>query len=316
VTPRALTALAAAATVALTACAPGAGDEPSVAQQPAAGTATPGERTTLVIGSVSDDPGEEAEVFQPFVDRIAADLAAEGVTGGEVVVAASVEEMSGLLAAGEVDLYVDNMYGVTTVVRDGAGEALLRRWKDGEPTYHSVVVARRDSGITTVDQLAGRTVAFEEETSTDGYFLPVATLRQQGLALTELARQDSAVPAGEVGYVFSGDDENTVFLVLDGRVSAGALSEEDLAENAGSRLDELVTVTRTVDVPRHGVVVRRDLDPALLQALTGLLSGLHETTEGRDLLEDFDETARFDVLSPEDLAPVLELRQVLDAADG
>lgn len=310
---RPATALAAAAlSTLLAACGTATADT----QRPAADASAPAgpEGTTLVIGSVSDDPEEEAEVFQPFIDHVAGQLGDAGVSGGDVVVAESVEEMAELLRTGAVDLYVDNMNGVTEVVEDGAGTPLLRRWKDGAPTYHSVVVARRDSGITTPEQLVGRTVAFEEETSTDGYFLPVSTLRQLGLTVSHIAEPTSAPAAGEIGYVFSGDDENTVFLVLDGRVDAGALSEEDLAENAGSRADELVTVARSIDVPRHGVVARTDLDPALTQALTTVLSGLHETAEGREVLEEFDDTARFDALSAADLAPVLDLRRFL--ADG
>jgi phosphonate transport system substrate-binding protein len=307
---RPATALAAAAlTTLLAACGTATADT----QQPAADASAPAgsEGTTLVIGSVSDDPEEEAEVFQPFIDHVADQLGDAGVTGGDVVVAESVEEMAELLRTGAVDLYVDNMNGITEVVEGGAGTPLLRRWKDGAPTYHSVVVARRDSGITTPEQLAGRTVAFEEETSTDGYFLPISTLRQLGLTVSQVAEPTSAPAAGEIGFVFSGDDENTVFLVLDGRVDAGALSEEDLAENAGSRADELVTVARSIDVPRHGVVARADLDPALAQAVTTLLTGLHETAEGPEVLEEFDDTARFDELTAESLAPVLELRRFL-----
>ena len=136
---------------------------------------------------------------------------------------------------------------------------------------------------------------------------------QQGFPLSQVAKPGSAVPAGEVGYLFSGDDENTVFLVLDGRVDAGALSDEDLVENAGSRVDELVVVARTIDVPRHGVVGRTDLEPALVQALTATLTALHETEEGRSVLEDFDGTERFDVLTGDALAPAMQLRGVLDA---
>ena len=299
-----------ALTVLLTGCGAARSAEPAASAASDQDVASAGR--TLVIGSVSDDPEEEAEVFQPFIDHVAAQLGGVGVTAGEVVVAQSLDEMAELLRSGQVDLYVDSMNGVTSVVRDGAGVPLLRRWKDGAPEYHSVVVTRRDSGIETVGQLRGRTVAFEEETSTDGYFLAAATLLEQGLSLVQVSEPSSPVPADRVGFVFSGDDENTVFLVLDGRVDAGALSDEDLAENAGSRADELVAVTRTIDVPRHGVVGRTGLEPAIVQALTAELTTLHETAEGRSVLEEFDGTGRFDTLTGEDLAPVLGLRRVLD----
>ena len=122
----------------------------------------------------------------------------------------------------------------------------------------------------------------------------------------------AAVAPDEVGYVFTGDDENTVFHVLDGRVDAGALSEEDLAEDAGSRAAELVAVARTIDVPRHAVVAAAGLDPALQQAAVDALVALHESAGGRAAMADFDGTTRFDVLAPEDLAAVVALRAALD----
>ena len=307
---RPATALAVAAlTTLLAACGTATADT----ERPAPESPTPAaaDGATLVIGSVSDDPEEEAEVFQPFIDHVAAQLGDAGVGSGDVVVAGTVEEMAELLRTGAVDLYVDSMSGVTQVVAEEAGTPLLRRWKDGAPTYHSAIVRRRDRGITAPAQLVGRTVACEEEPRTDGYFLPVSTLRQLGLTVAQVAEPTSVPAPGQVGYVFSGDDENTVFLVLDGRVDAGALSEEDLEENAGSRADELVTVARSIDVPRHGVVARAGLEPALAEALTAVLTGLHETAEGREVLEEFDDTARFDALPAEDLAPVLDLRRFL-----
>ncbi|MEX5720468.1 phosphate/phosphite/phosphonate ABC transporter substrate-binding protein [Geodermatophilus maliterrae] len=311
---RRATALATAAALSTVLAACGTTDPGTAGTSAAPSGPAVQDGAALVIGSVSDDPEEEAEVFQPFIDHVAGQLADAGIGRGEVVVAESAEEMADLLRSGEVDLYVDNMYGVTGVVLGGAGTPVLRRCKDGVPTYHSIVVARRDSGITAPEQLLGHTIAFEEETSTDGYFLPSSTLRGLGLPLTPVAEPASPVAPGQVGYVYSGDDENTVFLVLDGRVAAGALSEEDLAENAGSRADELVTVARSIEVPRHGVVARAGMDPELLQAVTGVLAALDETAEGREVLEEFDSTAQFDALTPEALAPVLQLREALDDA--
>jgi phosphonate transport system substrate-binding protein len=305
---RPLLTAAAAALAALTAACgtPAEADDSSAA-------ATAPEGPTLVIGSVSDDPKEEAEVFQPFADHLAAELADEGIVAGEVVVAETAEEMAELMAAGEVDLFVDSMYGITSVVEAGAAVPVLRRWKDGAPTYHSVVVARADSGLATAEQLRGRTIAFEEETSTDGYFLPVSTLREQGLTLTELPRPNADVPPGEAGYVFSGDDENTIFSVLTGRVAAGAVSAEDLEELAGDRLGELRVIARTIDVPRHGVVASKRLDGELRSAIVDTLTGLERSRAGREALEGFDETARFDELGNDRLVPVLRLFEKLGA---
>ena len=71
-------------------------------------------------------------------------------------------------------------------------------------------------------------------------------------------------------------------------------------------------MARSIVVPRHDVVARAELDPALAQAVNDVLTTLHGTAEGRGALEEFDDTARFDALTPEALAPVLQLRATLD----
>ena len=67
-------------------------------------------------------------------------------------------------------------------------------------------------------------------------------------------------PAGRaVGYLFSGDSENTVELVLRGRVDVGAISNEDLAIVAESRARDPGELER----------IRRDIRSQVLR-VTGL----------------------------------------------
>jgi phosphonate transport system substrate-binding protein len=102
-----------------------------------------------------------------------------------------------------------------------------------------------------------------------------------------------------------------VFQVLEGTVDAGALSEEDLAENAGNRSGELTTLATTTEVPRHGVVLRTGLEPLLRDAVTVALTTMHEDAAGREALSGFEETARFDALAPESVQFFLRYASLL-----
>ena len=262
----------------------------------------PGE--VLVIGSVDDHPDEEAELYQPFADHLASRLAPAGVGGADIVVVGTVREMVELLRAGEVDLYVDSVYPAARAVDEGVATPLARRWKNGAATYHSVVVARRGSGVSRLEDLAGKTVALEDHRSTDGYFLPVTALLDAGLPVREV-QPDSRPEPGQVGYVFTGDEENALFAVLSGQVAAAGVSEEGLEGNLGPRADEVVVVGRSPEVPRQAVVARADLAPALRDATALALSGLHLDDEGRRVLDAFEGTERFDPLTAEELEPVV-----------
>ena len=57
--------------------------------------------------------------------------------------------------------------------------------KDGTTYYYSVMVTRKDSGITSVEQMKGHSLAFADPNSTSGYLIPSATLKTGGVDLAD-----------------------------------------------------------------------------------------------------------------------------------
>ena len=53
--------------------------------------------------------------------------------------------------------------------------------KDGSTYYYSVMVVRADSGITSLEQMKGHSLAFADPNSTSGYLIPSATLKAKGI---------------------------------------------------------------------------------------------------------------------------------------
>ena len=143
--------------------------------------------------------------------------------------------------------------------------------KKGVSSYHSVVFVRKDSGVKSLDDLRGNVIAFEEPYSTSSYFLPKASLCLQGIKLTPVISLEASVAADQVGYSFTDDDENTLFWVLGKRVIAGAMSSISFEKLAAKKINKLAVVHSTIDVPRHIVSFRGDLDPALISQITNVL---------------------------------------------
>ena len=50
--------------------------------------------------------------------------------------------------------------------------------KDGSVSYISVMVVRADSGITSLEQMRGKSLAWADPNSTSGYLIPRFALRQ------------------------------------------------------------------------------------------------------------------------------------------
>jgi phosphonate transport system substrate-binding protein len=57
--------------------------------------------------------------------------------------------------------------------------------KDGTVFYVAVMLARKDSGITSIDQMKGHSLAWADPNSASGYLIPSATLKSKGIDLAD-----------------------------------------------------------------------------------------------------------------------------------
>ena len=93
---------------------------------------------------------------------------------------------------------------------------VVRKEEDGTTYYHSAMVVRADSGITSLKDMRGRSLAFADPNSTSGFLIPSASLRAQGVKL-----EDGAY-FSRVG--FSGGHEQGVVAVLNRQYDAAVTS--------------------------------------------------------------------------------------------
>jgi phosphonate transport system substrate-binding protein len=201
------------------------------------------------------------------------------------------------------------------VSRASGSRPVLRRWKKGVAEYHSVIYARRDSGVESVKDLQGKMIGFEESFSTSGYFLPKNSLLSSGLKLKEYKDPRASVKPDEVGYVFAREDENAMTWVLRGKIVAAATGSTELDKLAGKDLANLKVIHQTVSVPRHIVSFRKDLDEKLAQKLREIMIGMEHSEEGKAVLAKWSNTTRFDDLpggAQTALAPFMHLAKEID----
>jgi phosphonate transport system substrate-binding protein len=142
--------------------------------------------------------------------------------------------------------------------------------------------------------MPGHTIAFEENFSTSGYMLPLAHMIEAGLQPIEIAEPGDEVGDNQVGFVFSGDDENTIQWVVSNRVSVGVVDSSTYSEIAEEIREQLRIVAETEALPRHVVVVRPGMEPELVDSITAVLTAMDESDEGKATLESFEDTAQFD----------------------
>lgn len=249
---------------------------------------------TLTLGSVNDDIRKHIERFTPLAQYLERELANDGVTDVEISVLPNSQAMAEALRQGDVDLYFDSPLVATRVARLADAVPFLRRWKNGEASYHSVIVVPTDSEMESIEDLRGAVIGFQEPDSTSGYLLPVALLLEAGLPLEHM-HQDHQEPAeNTVGYLFTGDDRNTALGLVRGTIDAGATDNQGFEALQVAQPDRFRALARSIEVPRQIVVRSAELDEALSAVISATLRSMVDSPEGTQVMASFHNTTRFD----------------------
>lgn len=257
-------------------------------------SATSAHAETLTLGSVNHDIRKHIERFTPLAQYLERELADDGVTDVEISVLPNSQAMAEALRQGDVDLYFDSPLVATRVARLADAVPFLRRWKNGQASYHSVIVVPTDSEMESIEDLRGAVIGFQEPDSTSGYLLPVALLLEAGLPLEHM-HQDYGQPAeNTIGYLFTGDDRNTALGLVRGSIEAGAIDNQGFEALQVAQPDRFRALARSVEVPRQIVVRSAQLDEALGWVISSTLQSMVDSPEGIQVMAAFHNTTRFD----------------------
>ncbi len=254
------------------------------------------ERQVLVLGRISDDPRTHYEQLQPLLDYVVPRMAGVGIREGRILMARDAQQMASYLRRGRVD-WVSETAGTAMLLHQRAGaRPLLLTERDGVGRYHSVFFARRDSGLRTLDDLAGRNVAFQRPSSTSAYFAPAATLLERGLRLEILLSPTDRLNHGAVGYLFARSELNISTWVHKRLVDAGVMSNLDW--DNPRRMPEafrrdLIEIGRSPDYPRALELVRADMEPRVAARLRQVLLEAAHDPQAAPALRRFFRTTGF-----------------------
>jgi phosphonate transport system substrate-binding protein len=255
-----------------------------------------GDPGVLVLGRISDDPKAHYEQLKALLDYVVPRMKDVGIREGRILMAKDAQQMASYLRRGRVD-WVTETAGTGMMLKQRAGaKPILLTERDGSSHYHSVFFARADSGIHSLDDLRGHSVAFQRPLSTSAYFLPATELLHRGNTLELLLSPTDKLDSSVVGYVFARSELNIATWVQKRLVDVGVMSNQDW-ENprrvpAAFRRD-LRIIGETGDVPRAVELVRSDLDPKVEARLRKVLCEASRDPEARDALLGFFKTTRF-----------------------
>ncbi|MCY9786606.1 phosphate/phosphite/phosphonate ABC transporter substrate-binding protein [Nocardiopsis sp. EMB25] len=131
--------------------------------------------------------------------------------------------------------------------------------KGGDPSYHSYMVARADSGLSELSDLRDKTVCFVDPNSTSGRLYPLSGLMEAGL------------DEGDYTERFAGGHDASLLAVRDGDCDAGAvrdlLYEEVLPEQEGIDHDDYTVLWKSDPVVNSPLAILDSLDPELRESV-------------------------------------------------
>ncbi len=184
-------------------------------------------------------------------------------------------------------------------------EAVARpEYPDGTSTYHGLILVRKDSGITGVEDMRGKRFAFVDKATTAGYLLPLYYFKTHGIDDPNTLLKET---------YFAGTHEGVILDVLERKAEIGAAKNtmfSALASNDPRISEELSILTRSPDVPENALCVRADLDESLKNELRIALLTMHQDKRGEEILRNFG-VARFIDTTEADYNVVFEYAETI-----
>jgi phosphonate transport system substrate-binding protein len=246
----------------------------------------------LVLGLVPTEGSSDIiERFKPMAAHL------ERVLGIKIE-AKSASDYAGVITAmgqKHVDVaYLGPKSYVEAVTRAGAQAVAMELDKEGTPGYHSLIIARKDKGYTTVDNVKGKTFAFTDPNSTSGSLVPLMHFKRD-------LKVDPKDFFKEVR--FAGSHQASILAVANGSVDAAATNDLDFARIVKSgqiREEDVVILWKSELIPGSPMVVRKDLPESLKVAIIGALMTIGDDKAAIDRLGNggfiYTNDAAFDVM--------------------
>lgn len=191
----------------------------------------------------------------------------QGLLGGTI-------DYAGLGASAYAKIYLTNPEAVDV--------QLTTQNVDGTTGYYSIGFARKDSGITSMDDAKGKSFAFADPNSTSGYLVPAAELSATYGKLEDYFSE----------VKMSGGHEQTIVGVAKGDFDAGVAwadglgNWEDGFTNGAFRkaadaglvdMNEITEIWRSKLIPNGPFVIRRSLPQDVKDKMFALVDTMWQT---------------------------------------
>jgi phosphonate transport system substrate-binding protein len=159
----------------------------------------------------------------------------------------------------------------------------LRTVRFGHSVYYGQILTRASSGIKSIKDLQGKTIAYTDELSTSGYLYP-----------KKMLEKNNVKPSKEI---FAKKHDEVVKLVYEGKVDAGAAfysppATDGTLRDARIRIKDkypdvdqkVITLVKTDAIPNDPIVFSKNFNPEAARKLYVALVKLATEPKGKQML--------------------------------
>jgi len=248
---------------------------------------------TLVLGMV---PSREADAIVDSLEPIAQMLEERLLIPVETFVSTNFVGLVEAMGTGRVHIGMFGPAGLVQAMDAHGAEVILASVRQGSTTYRSQFNVRCDSGITSFDDLRGKTIAWVDPGSASGYQFPYVTL------VTEYGID----PDTEMTGIFAGSHDAAMLAVYLGDVdvavtfggSPGSDGRTTIEADHPDVMEQVCILGYSVDIPNDGMVVLPDLDSDLKQQIADAFIEIANTPEGKELTQALFNVTEFAPVDP------------------
>lgn len=242
----------------------------------------------VTIGTISLNAQYKFLEFEPLAKYIEDKLTDIKIN---IEIPKNVDTAVKLINDKKLDIFIDSLFPSIMIKKETNMEMILNRWKGGYKSYKSVIFVNKNSQIHTLEDLKGKSIAFEDEFSTSGFYIPKKALERHLLKISNNSNKDS------IRYSFARSEENCAVWVLYNKVDAA--STDNLSFNTFDQ--SLFKIIFTSEkIPRHIVSFSKTLKTNLKNKILNILSTMHKDVRGKEILKRFSNTKKFTFLKNEE----------------
>lgn len=270
--------------------------------------------SALLPGSVSASapltlvltPSRDPTALQEAGDAFAKTLTRLSGVSIKTIVASDYAGVVEALRSRRVDLAFVHPVGYVLANREAGCQILVRDIWQGKTAYTARIYVLKGKGLTRLEDLRGRTIAFVDPASSSGYIYPMVLLMKRGLVTSRDPKSFFK------DALFAGTHEAALRALLRGSVDAAASFDTALQIHLkGDPAAERIThVAETPPIPEAGICARPGLDPAVRERLKAALLAIKKP-EYAALLKQVYDIDGFIEASDRDYDPVREAMDLM-----